>query len=188
MDDKSIELRQQARQIELMLYSQQSEIVDLRRKISGREIEDYVLSTVKGDRSLSEFFGDKETLILIHNMGSSCSFCTMYADGLNGVLHHLQSRASVLLVSPDDSLSQYEFAELRGWHFQLASVKGSELSKNLGFEPEPNQYFPGICILQKELDGSIKLVCKDDFEPGDRYSPIWHIFALIDGNYNDCCE
>jgi predicted dithiol-disulfide oxidoreductase (DUF899 family) len=188
MTDIYIELRNKARKIELELYSLQSQLVDIRRKLGGRKLEDHVLYAVKGERQLSYFFGDKDTLILIHNMGRTCPHCTAYADGLNGIFEHLHSRGEVLLVSPDDPLVQRELADARGWRFQLASVKGSELSKDLGFEPEPNEYFPGICILQKELDGSIKLVCKDDFEPGDRYSPIWHIFALIDGNYKDCCE
>ncbi len=45
-----------------------------------------------------EMFGDKKQLLLIHNMGQGCRYCTLWADGFNGFLKHLESVMSVVLV------------------------------------------------------------------------------------------
>ena len=50
---------------------------------------------------LSELFGEKDTLFVIHNMGASCRYCTLWADGFNGVFDHLRSRAAFVVSSPD---------------------------------------------------------------------------------------
>jgi predicted dithiol-disulfide oxidoreductase (DUF899 family) len=46
-----------------------------------------------------DLFGHREQLLLIHNMSSQCSFCTLWADGINGYLPHLESVLSVALVA-----------------------------------------------------------------------------------------
>ena len=53
------------------------------------EVADYPLATLQGTMRLSELFAGKADLILIHNMGTICPNCTLWADGLNGIYHHL---------------------------------------------------------------------------------------------------
>ena len=91
------------------------EIAELRKKmraaqaeIEPQEVQDYVFSSLDGPRKLSELFGAKDDLILIHNMGRRCSYCTMWADGFNGVYHHLADRASFVVTSPDPPAVQKE--------------------------------------------------------------------------------
>src|SRR5262249_42734985 len=92
-----------------MTYKQSSEqigqyraqIADLRKKmreaqaaIEPEEVKDYTFARANGGAvRLSELFGDKDTLIVIHNMGMGCTSCTLWADGFNGVYEHLASRA-----------------------------------------------------------------------------------------------
>jgi predicted dithiol-disulfide oxidoreductase (DUF899 family) len=175
--------RERIRAIELQIFELQSELVDLRRGLAGRTIENYVLQTLRGDRPLSAYFGRHDTLLLIHNMGQACPHCTAYADGLNGILEHLRSRMSVVLVSPDSPTKQAAFASSRGWGFDLGSLRASALSHDLGFEPTAGEHWPGFAVLRKDDDDSLVLVARDDFEPGDRYSPLWHILALSRGAY-----
>lgn len=78
---------------------------------------------------LSELFGNKKDLILIHNMGNSCPYCTMWADGFNGLLQHLQDRAAFVVSSPDDPMTQKDFASSRGWKFKMISTKKHRLQK-----------------------------------------------------------
>src|SRR5690606_947192 len=66
-----------------------------------------------GDVALQDLFGDKNELILIHNMGASCQYCTMWADTLHRSLPYLTSRANVVLVSPDTPDNQAKIAKAR---------------------------------------------------------------------------
>ena len=69
---------------------------ELQRSIEPEEVNDYEFSTTEGKVRLSELFGDKEYLFVIHNMGAGCRYCTLWADGFNGILPHIESRAGVV--------------------------------------------------------------------------------------------
>ena len=63
----------------------QGEMRNLQAEVEPEVVQDYVLDGWDGPVRLSELFGDKRDLILIHNMGKGCPSCTMWADGFNGV-------------------------------------------------------------------------------------------------------
>ena len=90
-------------------------LVKLRRKLPPEPVRDYELNGADGPVRLSELFGDGDDLILVHNMGTGCSNCTMWADGFNGEWEQLQSRAAFVVVSPDGPEVQQAFARGRGW-------------------------------------------------------------------------
>ena len=48
----------------------------LQRSVEPEEVSDYEFSTTEGRVRLSELFGDKEYLFVIHNMGAGCRYCT----------------------------------------------------------------------------------------------------------------
>ncbi|MBI2675210.1 MAG: DUF899 family protein [Candidatus Aenigmarchaeota archaeon] len=127
---------------------------------------------------LSGLFGSKEELILIHNMGKSCSYCTMWADGFNGVLHHLEDRASFVVVSPDSPKVQKAFAKGRGWKFRMVSAEGSPFSREMGFESDDGEPCPGVSVFQKR-GRNMHRVSHDKFGPGDSYCLVWHLFSLL---------
>src|SRR5687767_7660685 len=93
-------------------------------RAQGRqEVSDYEFVTVNdGTVKLSDLFGDSKELIVVHNMGKSCSYCTLWADGFNGVAGHLNRRAPFVVASPDDPYTQKHFAESRGWTFPMVST------------------------------------------------------------------
>jgi predicted dithiol-disulfide oxidoreductase (DUF899 family) len=64
--------------------------------------------------NLSNLFGTKNDLFVVHNMGNSCPYCTMWADGFNGLLPHLEDRSTFVVSSPDDPFTQKEFTSQRG--------------------------------------------------------------------------
>lgn len=82
--------------------------------VEPQEVGDYEFTTPAGPVRLSELFGDHEDLILIHNMGTSCSYCTLWADGYNGIHQHVVTRASFAVSSPDRPDVQKKFAERCG--------------------------------------------------------------------------
>ncbi|MCY3991191.1 MAG: DUF899 family protein [Caldilineaceae bacterium] len=158
-------------------------LAELRRKLPHEAVDDYQLQGPNGPVSLSALFGEKEDLILVHNMGSGCSYCALWADNFNGVAHHLQDRAAFVLVSPDSPADQQEFARGRGWRFPVYSAQGSDFTADMGFQSTDggfmSGYQPGVSVFRKNGDGSITRVAKDHFGPGDSYCGIWHLFDLL---------
>src|SRR5215472_6607797 len=75
------------------------------------EVRDYELGTMNGVVRLSALLGDKRDLIVIHNMGVSCAYCTLWADGYNGIYDHLAARAAFVVSSPDPPAAQKKFAD-----------------------------------------------------------------------------
>jgi len=161
----------------LMLESLQS-MAAARRAFPPQPIEDYALQVpgAPAPRLLSEILGANERLFVIHNMGDGCAHCAVYADGLNGVLPHLESVGSVLLVAPmaPDHLAAY--AASRGWRFQLASTRGVTLSADLGLEVA-GETWPGTFIVERSKSGLV-VSARYVFNPGDHFSPVWPMLAL----------
>jgi len=144
------------------------------------EVRDYVLTDSEGEKvALSTLFGKKDDLILVHNMGRFCPCCTMWADGFNGVLDHLEDRAVFALVSPDPPPIQKKFGGSRGWKFKMFSSKGTSFFKDMGFEGEEGSPEPGVSVFHRTKDGRIFRVSKDEFGPGDEYCIVWHFFDLL---------
>jgi predicted dithiol-disulfide oxidoreductase (DUF899 family) len=84
----------------------------IRRPLSATvERKGVYIELFTGSVQLSDLFGEHEDLIVIHNMGVSCPYCTLWADGFNGLIRHLEDRAAFVMVSPDPPDIQKEFAK-----------------------------------------------------------------------------
>ena len=83
---------------------------DVQHRIEPEPVDDYTFSTARGPKRLSELFGAKRDLFVIHNMGSSCPYCTLWADGYNGLYAHLVTRGAFVVTSPDPPAVQQRFA------------------------------------------------------------------------------
>ena len=158
-------------------------LAELRRQMPPEPVEDYELEGQNGAVKLSAMFGDKSDLILIHNMGSGCPYCTMWADEFNGVLHHLESRAAFVVVSPNHPKVQQDIAKKRGWRFRMYSAASTTFIKDMGFGSEQEHYdshaMPGVSVFHRNAGGSIVRVSRDFFGPGDLYCGVWHLFDLL---------
>lgn len=171
------------------LEKAQQRLKEVRRRVPSEPVRDYELSGPDGAIKLSEVFGDKPDLILIHNMGSGCPYCTMWADGFNGVLHHLEDRSAFVVASPDSVEIQQRFRQKRGWRFRMLSAGGTTLFKDMGFESEDEHYgsnaMPGVSVFHKSADGSIVRVASDFLGPGDSYCSVWNLFDLLRDGVGD---
>src|ERR1700720_1296302 len=148
------------REVSEKLAAYRREIAALRDKMrvlqneaEPEEVENYRFATTDGPVRLSELFGGKEYLFVIHNMGKGCPACTMWADGFNGVLPHLENRAAFVVSSPDDPATQAEFAAARGWRFRMVSHQGSDFAAAMGYRSEGG-WLPGVSVFRNE-DGRI---------------------------------
>ncbi|MBT2688789.1 DUF899 family protein [Bacillus sp. ISL-47] len=168
------------------LFRVKEELTALRRQLPSFTVKDYILTTTDGTKiALSELFGDKQELVVIHNMGKSCPYCTLWADGLNGFTKHIENKASFVLTSPDDYQTIGQISESRGWSFNCVSTEGTTFKEDLGFKDENGHVLPGVSVLLRDEDGSIHHYTKAAFGPGDDYCSIWSLFELLPGGSGD---
>lgn len=173
------------REASARLAEYQGQIAALREKMrearaaaEPEAVADYAFATPKGEVRLSELFGDKSELILIHNMGSSCPSCTMWADGFNGVYPELADRAAFVVSSPEPPAIQERFAASRGWRFPMVSHKGTSFAADMGYRTAEGGWLPGVSVFRRD-NGRIVRIADTRFAPGDDFCVVWHLFDLL---------
>lgn len=182
---KKTDLIKQLARAEKQLMVNRTIVAGLRRKISAKTVSDYTFKDPDGKQvKLSSLFGKKDDLIIIHNMGKSCSFCTLWADGFTGFTKHLENRAGFALVSHDRPALLKEFAASRNWNYKYLSNDGGDFTKDMGFQSEKGDPWPGMSTFRKDKNGKIKRVSSAFFGPGDDFCSIWHMFDML-GNGAD---
>ena len=149
------------------------------RQGAAETAQDYRFADAGGAVALSDLFGDKDELVLVHNMGASCPYCTMWADGYSGVTSYVEERAAFVVASPDAPAAQQETAKSRGWKFRMVSSQGSPFFGDMGFEDGKGKPFPGVSTFRKRGDGSIEHLASAQFGPGDKFCSVFSFFNLL---------
>jgi predicted dithiol-disulfide oxidoreductase (DUF899 family) len=72
----------------------------------------------------------------------------MWAEGYNGIHHHIATRAAFVVSSPEPPEVQRKFAASRGWKFPMISHAGSTFAADMGFRTS-NGWQPGIFVFQR---------------------------------------
>jgi predicted dithiol-disulfide oxidoreductase (DUF899 family) len=171
-------------QLQKEINEKRKQILTLRSQMQPEPVKDYALKNWEGKEvMLSSLFDERNELMVIHNMGKGCTYCTLWADGFNGLALPLADRMPFVVVSPDAPEVQKEFADSRNWKFNMLSAQGSSFTADLGFEPKPGNYWPGVSALIRK-DGNIYRAAKDVFGPGDSYCSIWHLMDLFPSGVN----
>lgn len=173
---------------EQQLAALHAEMNALRRQIGAMPVADCALTDWEGNSvMLSAAFGPHERMLLVHNMGFACKYCTLWAEGFSGIWDHLESSqyqpgVKFLLVSNDSPQQQQAGAMQRGWDFDMLSAQGTSLFADLGFAEEKDgklYWWPGVSALEKRADGTIHRVGMANFGPGDNYCGYWHLLDLF---------
>ena len=149
---------------------------ELRKSATPTLVKNYEFKTLDGKTSLLDLFAGRAKLFAIHNMGQGCRYCTLWADGLNGFLPHLESEFGVVLLSKDPPEVQRAFANSRGWRFRMASHGGGDYIREQSV-CEGQDNMPGIVCYTRKGDEIVKMNTSI-FGPGDLYCPVWHILSL----------
>lgn len=180
-------LFQRIEKAESEVRKQLADLAALRKEIPRTEVKNYSLGCVQSGQQvlLSKIFEitGRNDLILIHNMGARCPGCTAWADGFNGVFHHVQDRAAFVVATPDAVEDAQKLKLARGWKFNMASARGTTLFEDMGFvaaESEYGPYRPGISTFQRLNDGGIVRIARATICPGDEYSSIFSLLNLTD--------
>jgi predicted dithiol-disulfide oxidoreductase (DUF899 family) len=151
---------------------------ELQQTVEPEEVADYVLTGADGPVRLSALFGGKDTLFVIHNMGKTCPACTMWADGYNGVVPHLESRAAFVVTSPDDPATQAAFAASRGWRFHMVSHQGTDFAADMGYRGEKGGWLPGISVFKRDGERILR-VSDQQLGPGDDFCSVYHFLDML---------
>ena len=170
------------RRLQAEIQELKARVSEARRLAPCEPVEDSELRRTDGSSvRLSELFRDKVDLLVVHNMGKGCSYCTLWADGFTGFLPHLQDRCSFVLCSNDDPETARAFADSRGWNFQVVSGAGTSFAKDMGFASEDGKPWPGVSAFHKGKDGKIVRTGSAPFGPGDDFCSPWPLFDLLKG-------
>ena len=174
------------------IHEIQSEIMNLKQALAEEianldpeAVEDWALTGLDGSSiKLSSLFDDKTELLVIHNMGIGCSYCSLWGDAMIGIAKHLQQRCTFVLCSNDPANVIQEFRELRGWNYPCVSGEGSGFAKAMGYMSDDGSPEPGVSAFHKQSDGSIVRTGNANFGPGDDFCGVWPMLDLLKGGIN----
>ena len=162
--------------LERQIFELTAQLNELRRNSVPRPVPGYRFATLTGEVTLLDLFAGRDRLLAIHNMGQGCRYCTLWADGFNGMLSHLEDATSVVLLSGDPPELQRDFANSRNWRFRLASHGGGEYIKEQTVM-EGSDNMPGAVLYERQGDQALrKNSCV--FGPGDLYCSLWNLLGL----------
>jgi predicted dithiol-disulfide oxidoreductase (DUF899 family) len=168
--------REEISRLENQIFEMSARLEELRKAAEPIPVKNYTFQTLDGEASLLQLFSGKEKLFAIHNMGQGCRYCTLWADGLNAFLPHLESEFAVVLLSKDPPAIQRQFANSRGWRFRLASHGGGDYIREQSVL-EGKDNMPGIVAYERAGENIFKKN-SSIFGPGDLYCPQWHVLSL----------
>jgi len=160
------------------------ELTAARRSRPAESVEDWALRDLDDKPvHLSDLFGEHRDLLVVHNMGRRCQYCTLWADGLNGFVRHFATRCGFALCSADPPKTAREYASSRGWTYRVVSGAGSEFARTMGYMTDAGSAQPGVSAFRRLDDGKIVRTGHSQFGPGDDFCAVWPLFDLFEGGH-----
>jgi predicted dithiol-disulfide oxidoreductase (DUF899 family) len=196
--------REELRQAEVELMRQREAVAALRRRLpEGTPVEDYQF--VEGPRDLhdgddpvttvrlSELFSSPDRALVVQHVMygkrqvSPCPMCTMWVDGLNAVLPHIEQRADFVVASAADPVALRSHARARGWDkVRLLSCGDSTFQYDFCAEDEEGNQNSAFSVFTLDAGGGVRhtytshpQMADDVNERGiDLMSAVWNLFDL----------
>jgi predicted dithiol-disulfide oxidoreductase (DUF899 family) len=173
---KETEKAKEIEKLEQQLIDINSKLLALRQKMPATKVKNYTFETLEGKVTLLDLFAEKEVLFAIHNMGQACRYCTLWADGFNPWVPHLEDKYAVVLLSKDAPAVQRRFANSRGWRFRMASHGGKDYMTEQGVLADMKNA-PGLVVYTRKGD-QIYRKNATSFGPGDQFCSMWSVLSL----------
>lgn len=175
---KTVRILSEIEALEQEIHEKKKLLMELRKSVPRTEMKNYLFRDQNNhEANLFDLFGDKDELIVVQNMGKSCSFCTMWADGFNGVYHHIIEKAAFVVATPDTPAVMNAFAAERKWQFPMISTLETSFKEDLGFVKD-GYLFPGVSTFIREGE-QVFHVANAPFGPGDEFCSVWYFFDLL---------
>jgi len=179
-------MNDEIRSIEAEIETLTKKLSEARRRAAAEGVTDLALLARDGRPArLSDYFDGRADLLVVHNMGTRCVYCTLWADGFVSLFPHVNDRTAFVLVSEDEPSVLDAFARSRQWPFPVASMHGLDFARALGVAYDEVHQMPGASAFRREADGSIVRTGYAQFGPGDAFCPVWHLFDLLAGGARD---
>jgi predicted dithiol-disulfide oxidoreductase (DUF899 family) len=122
------------------------ELAQQRRDLPWLQVDtEYRFDTDEGTRTLAELFDGRSQLLVYHFMfgpsyQTGCPTCSSVADGVNGVVPHLNARDVTMLFVSQVPLERLQLFKRRmGWSFPWVSAANNEFNFDLGFSSRVEQ-------------------------------------------------
>jgi predicted dithiol-disulfide oxidoreductase (DUF899 family) len=122
------------------------ELAHQRRELPWVEVEkEYRFDTDDGTHTLMELFDGRSQLCVYHfmfgpNYKAGCTTCSSIADGINGVVPHLNARNVTMLFVSQAPLEKLQAYKRRmGWSFRWVSSAVTDFNFDLGFSSNEEQ-------------------------------------------------
>ena len=167
---------EEIKRLEMEIYELGQKLNGLRKQAQGEEVPNYEFSSLEGPVTLKKLFAGKRELLVIHNMGQACRYCTLWADGINPFVEHLETVLSVVLVSKDAPHIQRCFANSRNWRMRMASHGGGAYMVEQSVSPE-GKNAPGVSLYKLKGE-KILLKNRTHFDPYDQFCSMWNFLSL----------
>ncbi len=196
--------REELRQAEVDLMHHREKVASLRRQLPpGAMVQDYEF--LEGPRDLADgdepvttvrlselFSAPGRALVVQHVMygkqqRSSCPMCTMWVDGLNAVVRHIEQNADYVVAAAADPATLRAHARARGWdNVRLVSCGDNTFQYDLAAEDEEGNQDSTVSVFTLDTDRSPRhfyschpRLAEDIPERGiDLLSPVWHLLDL----------
>jgi predicted dithiol-disulfide oxidoreductase (DUF899 family) len=175
-------MTEEIKSLEMRLYEDGCRLAELRAQQEPEPFEDFTLQTAEGPRPLSSFLGPKGRLLVIHNMGESCDYCTLWADVLTACIPWMDEETGWLLVNGDSLKQQASHKAKWGWPYEMALDPDADFTTACGFMTPDGRY--PACSAFELIDGQLHRHGGAMFGPHDRFNPVWPLLALFPGAAN----
>ena len=162
--------------VEGELMDASTRLRELHETLPPLKIPDYEFDSLEGPIKLSDLFAGSDKLLMVHNMGQGCRYCTLWGDGLNPFVQHIENTLPLIMVSGDSPLVQRRFANSRQWRFRMLSHNRQQYYEEQVKDPD-YENCPGIACYQRKGSELFRLG-HANFGPGDLYCSLWHVLAI----------
>jgi predicted dithiol-disulfide oxidoreductase (DUF899 family) len=176
-------MNEEIKALERRIYEDTCRIAELWAQQEPEPFEDFTLHTSEGPRPLSSFVGAKGRLLVIHNMGEVCEYCTMWADVLTACIPWTTEETGWLLVNGDSPEQQAKHKAAWGWPYAMAQDPDGEFTTACGFLTVEGRH--PACSAFEVIDGQLHRQGRTMFGPQDRFNPVWPLLALFPGAANE---
>jgi predicted dithiol-disulfide oxidoreductase (DUF899 family) len=137
--EEHLKARLQLLRAEKELTRQSDQLARLRGQLPWVAVDkEYVFDTPNGQRTLRELFDGRSQLLVYHFMfgpywDAGCPACSMWADGFDRVVVHLNHRDVTMVCASRAPLDRLEaFKQRIGWTFQWVSSLRNDLNYDYG--------------------------------------------------------
>ncbi len=188
------------------LIEQREQVAQLRRELPPGPVvdKDYCFSEGLQDLAdndpdhyfgthLSELFtAECNTLIVQHLMFSpdsdaACPMCSMWTDGFNAVVRHVEQRTSFVVIAKTQLDKLRTWGQDRGWdRLRLLSSYDNSFNADFGVELAPDRQLPALSAFRCGSDGSIMhcyttvgSLVERHHRAMDLFTPVWNLLDLL---------